>query len=119
MLLPYLLFHSLLFGWLLPRGLAGFATPTQRDAFLPASVLKQLAPLLATLTEPGGTLTLFYLLPRVTGTERVAVLEKLLTFTTLPVGVTRGQVLALDTKALATWREELKLLWGGASQLGI
>ncbi|WP_394796046.1 hypothetical protein [Armatimonas sp.] len=79
----------------------------------------KLAPLLAALKEPTDTLTLFHLLPRVTGAERIAVLDKLLTFTTLPGSVTREQVLALDSKALATWREELKLLWGGAAQLGI
>ncbi|WP_395091155.1 FecR domain-containing protein [Armatimonas sp.] len=79
----------------------------------------KLAPLLAALKEPADTLTLFHLLPRVTGAERSAVLDKLLTFTTLPGSVTREQVLALDSKALATWREELKLLWGGAAQLGI
>ena len=79
----------------------------------------KLVPLLTALKEPTDTLTLFHLLPRVTGAERIAVLDKLLTFTTLPGSVTREQVLALDSKALATWREELKLLWGGAAQLGI
>ncbi|WP_309710979.1 FecR domain-containing protein [Armatimonas sp.] len=78
-----------------------------------------LEPLLAALHEPVDTLTLFHLLPRVSGAEREATLEKMLTFTTLPGSVTREQVLALDKKALATWREELKLLWGGAAQLGI
>ena len=78
-----------------------------------------LRPLLEALHEPVDTLTLFHLLPQVTGAERLAVLEKLLSLTTLPGGVTREQVLALDDTSLATWREELKLLWGGASQLGI
>jgi FecR protein len=78
-----------------------------------------LTPLLKALKKPEDTLTLFHLLPRVGGAERAAVLDKLLTFTTLPRGVTRAQVLALDSHALALWRDELKLLWGGASQLGI
>lgn len=78
-----------------------------------------LAPLLEALKKPEDTLTLFHLLPRVRGAERATVLDKLLTFTTLPKGVTRAQVLALDTHALTTWRDALKLLWGGAAQLGI
>jgi hypothetical protein len=78
-----------------------------------------LAPLLEALKKPEDTLTLFHLLPRVRGAERGAVLDKLLTFTMLPKGVTRAQVLALDSHALATLRDELKLLWGGAAQLGI
>lgn len=78
-----------------------------------------LAPLLGALKKPEDTLTLFHLLPRVRGAERATVLDKLLTLTTLPKGVTRAQVLALDPHALATWRDELKLLWGGATQLGI
>ena len=81
--------------------------------------LEAYEPLLTALHEPVDTLTLFHLLPRVSGAEREATLEKMLTFTTLPGGVSHEQVLALDKKALATWREELKLLWGGAAQLGI
>lgn len=97
----------------LPAFEAAFSAVTTYDS------TQALAPLLEALKKPEDTLTLFHLLPRVSGAERAAVLDKLLTFTTLPKGVTRAQVLALDSHALALWRDELKLLWGGASQLGI
>lgn len=56
-------------------------------------------------------LTLWHLLPRVSGTEREKVFEKIVSYAKLPEGATRQGILKLDKKMLDDWRYELETLW--------
>jgi Putative zinc-finger/FecR protein len=57
------------------------------------------------------TLTLWHLLSRVNVSERVRVYERIAQFEPPPAGVSREQILALDSDALRKWREELAWKW--------
>ncbi len=57
------------------------------------------------------TLTLWHLLSRVEGAERVRVYERLVAFAPLPEGVTREGVLGLDASMLGTWKDRLEDDW--------
>ena len=57
------------------------------------------------------TLTLWHLLSRVDGTDRVRVYDRIAGFEPPPTGVSRDQILALDADALREWREELAWKW--------
>jgi ferric-dicitrate binding protein FerR (iron transport regulator) len=57
------------------------------------------------------TLTLWHLLARVDGEDRVRVYEKLAAFALPPAGVTREGILNLDQKMLEAWRHTLELTW--------
>ena len=58
------------------------------------------------------TLTLWHLLPRVEGNERVQVFEKIASFVPPPPGVTREGVLQLNQDMLNKWRVHLEWDWG-------
>ncbi len=59
------------------------------------------------------TLTLWHLLARVEGRDRVRVYEKMLALAPAPPSVTREGVLQLDQNMLAAWRSELETTWMG------
>ena len=57
------------------------------------------------------TLTLWNLLPRVSGTDRELVYERLAKLVSPPAGVTRAGVLKLNQQMLDAWKEQLELRW--------
>lgn len=57
------------------------------------------------------TLTLWHLLPRVEGDERVRVYERMAALSAPPPGVTRDGVLALDPAMIERWRRQLENFW--------
>jgi FecR protein len=63
--------------------------------------------------RPRDTLTLWHLLSRVNGEDRVRVYDKLAAYAPPPAGVTREGVLQLDQKMLETWRHTLESGWIG------
>jgi len=62
--------------------------------------------------RPRDTLTLWHLLARVNGADRVRVYDKMAAFVPPPPGVTREGVLQLDQQMLETWRHALESTWG-------
>ncbi len=66
--------------------------------------------------RPKDTLTLWHLLTRVDGDDRVRVYEKMAALDPAPPGVTREGILQLDQKMLELWRDELKSTWMGVSK---
>ena len=63
--------------------------------------------------RPRDTLTLWHLLARVNGEDRVRVYERMAAFVPPPPGVTREGVLRLDQQMLASWKNELESTWTG------
>jgi hypothetical protein len=57
------------------------------------------------------TLTLWHLLPRVDGTQRVRVYERMAQLTPPPNGVTSDGVLKLDPQTLQLWKDDLQDKW--------
>jgi predicted anti-sigma-YlaC factor YlaD len=57
------------------------------------------------------TLTLWHLLARVNGSDRLRVYERIAQFVPPPARISRDQILALDPDALRRWREELAWKW--------
>jgi hypothetical protein len=57
------------------------------------------------------TLTLWHLLSRTEGAERVSVYERLAAFSAPPEGVTREGVLGLEGSMLQTWKDQLEDHW--------
>ena len=58
------------------------------------------------------TLTLWHLLSRVANEgDRLRIFERMVSFVSLPAGISRERVLALDKDALRRWREELAWTW--------
>ena len=57
------------------------------------------------------TLTLWHLLSRVDGANRIRVFDRIAAFEPLPDGISREQILALNADALREWREELAWKW--------
>jgi len=62
------------------------------------------------------TLTLWHLLARVDGNDRVRVYEKMAALDPPPPGVTRVGVLQLNQTMLDSWRDELKSTWMGVDK---
>ena len=62
------------------------------------------------------SLTLWHLLPRVYGSDRVRVYEKMATLVPPPPGVTREGVLRLDGKMLEEWKLSLEWGWTGGGK---
>jgi len=62
------------------------------------------------------TLTLWHLLARVDGNDRVRVYEKMAALDPPPPGVTREGVLQLNQSMLDSWRDELKSTWMGVDK---
>src|SRR6185369_1994785 len=61
------------------------------------------------------TLTLWHLLARVEGEDRVHVYEKMAALVPPPPGVTREGVLRLDQQMLDTWKNTLESTWIGGN----
>jgi hypothetical protein len=57
------------------------------------------------------TLTLWHLLQRVDGNERVLVLDRMIALVGSPPGITRQGILELDHKMLEYWKDELDTVW--------
>ena len=68
-------------------------------------------------SRPRDTLTLWHLLYRVEGADRVRVYEKMVTFATPPKDVTREGVLQLDDQMLHLWKGYLENSWSSDSNL--
>jgi hypothetical protein len=71
--------------------------------------------LLLDQARPRDTLTLWHLLARVNGADRVRVYDKMAAFVPPPPGVTREGILQLDQQMLETWRHALESSWIGGS----
>ena len=69
--------------------------------------------------RPRDTLTLWHLLARVNGEDRVRVYEKMAAFVPPPPGVTREGVLRLDQQMLDTWKNELESSWTSGGGKGV
>ena len=61
------------------------------------------------------TITLWHLLARVNGNDRVLVYERMAELVPPPPGVTREGVLALDQRMLDSWKDRLESSWGDYS----
>ena len=61
------------------------------------------------------TITLWHLLARVNGNDRVWVYERMAELVPPPKGVTREGVLALDQQMLDSWKDKLKFYWSDHS----
>lgn len=61
--------------------------------------------------RPRDTLTLYHLLARVDGEDRVRVYERMAVLVPPPAGVTRESVLQLDEKSLQSWKHTLEPNW--------
>jgi hypothetical protein len=61
--------------------------------------------------RPRDTLTLWHLLTRVSGEDRVRVYEKMAAYSPPPAGVTREGVLQLNPDMLEAWKLELEWGW--------
>jgi hypothetical protein len=69
--------------------------------------------------RPRDTLTLWHLLARVNGEDRVRVYEKMAALTPPPAGVTREGILQLDSQMLQSWKRALELTWMGNDIKGV
>lgn len=67
--------------------------------------------------RPRDTLTLWHLLGRVEGNDRVRVYERMAALVPPPDGVTREGVLQLDEQMLQQWRDKLETAWNNESSL--
>lgn len=65
--------------------------------------------------RPRDTLTLWHLLGRVEGHDRVRVYERIAGFKPPPAGVTREGVLQLNEQMLQLWKDELETTWSQES----
>ena len=65
------------------------------------------------------TLTLWHLLARVNGDDRVRVYEKMAALVPPPSSVTREGILQLDQQMLDTWKNELESSWTSGSGKGV
>ncbi len=67
--------------------------------------------------RPRDSLTLWHLLPRVQGTDRERVYDRLAVLVAPPDEVTREGVLQLNEQMLQRWRDKMETTWTGESQL--
>jgi hypothetical protein len=67
--------------------------------------------------RPRDTLTLWHLLGRVEGNDRVRVYERMAALVPPPDGVKREGVLQLDEQMLQQWRDKLETAWNNESSL--
>ena len=65
------------------------------------------------------TLTLWHLLARVNGEDRVRVYDKIAAIVPPPAGVTREGILQLDKQMLDLWKNELESSWTSGSAKGV
>ena len=87
------------------------ATPSFVSSVKPDSSKPSALQVLLAESRPRDTLTLWNLLPRVDGAERVLVYERLAGFSSPPEGVTREGILRLDNQMLSVWKEQLETTW--------
>ncbi|HBB87361.1 MAG TPA: hypothetical protein DC047_07075 [Blastocatellia bacterium] len=66
--------------------------------------------------KPRDSLTLWHLLPRVQGTDRERVYDRLTLLVAPPDGVTREGVLQLNEQMLQQWRDKMETTWTRESQ---
>lgn len=69
---------------------------------------------LLAVADSTSAITLWYLLPRVSGAARGAVVSRLIQYATLPAGVSRDRILENDAPAMAAWQQALERRWKGA-----
>lgn len=69
--------------------------------------------------RPRDTLTLWHLLGRVEGSDRVRIYERMAAFVPPPEGVTREGLLQLNEPMLQLWKEKLETTWGDESISGV
>src|SRR6185503_12157163 len=67
--------------------------------------------------RPRDSLTLWHLLRRVEGEDRIKVYERLAVLVPPPASVTREGILRLDRNMLDLWQDNLENSWTGASSL--
>lgn len=67
--------------------------------------------------RPRDTLTLWHLLSRLEGADRVLVYERLAALSPPPAGVTRDGVMQLDDEMLKAWKAALESTWSNQSGL--
>ena len=92
-----------------------FKTALTKFDFEPAaSWLGNLTPLETVVgnARVRDTYTLWNLLPRVEGSNRALVYERMAALVPPPVGVTREGVLMLNQQMLDSWKDKLELSWG-------
>ena len=65
------------------------------------------------------TLTLWHLLSRVEGADRILVYERLAALAPPPDGVTREGILQLDSQMLTLWKDKLETSWSNESLPGV
>src|SRR5207237_1509760 len=65
------------------------------------------------------TLTLWNLLPRVSGEDRALVYDRLAALVPPPAGVTREGVLKLNQQMLDAWKEQLEYRWSDRLSSGL
>ncbi len=82
----------------------------ERDAT--ASAKSDALKVLLVEARPRDTLTLWHLLTRVDGNDRVRVYEEMAKLMAPPDGVTREGVLKLNQQMLELWRDKLETKWG-------
>ncbi|HKN84016.1 MAG TPA: FecR domain-containing protein, partial [Pyrinomonadaceae bacterium] len=89
------------------------ASPAFREALEKVDFENDAAALTSLLDQARlrDTLTLWHLLARVDGNDRVRVYEKMTAFVPPPPGVTREGVLQLDQQMLESWRHALESSW--------
>src|SRR5205085_6062020 len=94
------------------------ASPAFREALEKVDFENNAAALASLLDQarPRDTLTLWHLLARVDGEERVRVYEKMAAFVPPPPGVTREGVLQLNQQMLESWRHALESSWIGGGK---
>lgn len=85
--------------------------PKPESVYVYASNLDQLL----VEARPRDTLTLWHLLGRVEGNDRVRVFERIAQFKPPPAGVTREGVLQLNEQMLQQWKDELETTWSEES----
>lgn len=61
--------------------------------------------------RPRDTFTLWHLLSRVEGDQRVQVLDRMIELVGLPDGITREGTLRLDKDTLEAWKDEMDTVW--------
>ena len=81
-----------------------------------ASVRSTSLMVLLTEARARDSLTLWHLLPRVYGSDRVRVYEKLAALVPPPPGTTREAVLQLDEKTLEAWKLSMEWGWIGGGK---
>ena len=94
-----------------------FRSALQKVDFDPDAAMRSTAlTLMLNDARPKDTLTLWHLLTRVDGADRVRVYEKMAALDPPPPGVTREGVLQLNQTMLDGWRDELKSTWMGVGK---